>query len=134
MSESGNFLISHNRLTHWDFGMYLPSFCTFSSHVDDDRISGNTIKETSIGLEVESFGFSCDSFADGYRITGNTLTKSVAGDTGIFIRARGLSAQGSAQNEVVTGNSITHFSDPVSHTAEANGIISGVFDPNHVVP
>jgi len=134
VEESGNFLISHNRLTHWDFGMYLPSFCTFSPHADDDRISGNTIKETSIGLEVESFGFSCDSFADGYRITGNTITNSVAGDTGIFIRARGLSAQGSAQNEVVTGNSITHFSDPVSHTAEANGIISGVFDPNHGVP
>ena len=31
-------------------------------------------------------------------------------------------------------NTVTHFSDPVSHTPEANGIISGVFDPNHIVP
>ena len=134
MEESGNFVISHNRLTHWDFGMYLPSFCTFTPHADDDGITGNTIKETSIGIEVESFGVSCDSFADGYRITGNTITDSVPGDTGIFIRARGLDAHGSAQNELVTGNTITHFGDPVSHTAEANGIISGVFEPNHLVP
>ena len=35
---------------------------------------------------------------------------------------------------LVTGNSITHFSDPVSHTAETNGVISGVFDPNRIVP
>jgi hypothetical protein len=38
------------------------------------------------------------------------------------------------QNELVTGNTIAHFSDPVSHTAEANGVISGVFDPNRIVP
>jgi hypothetical protein len=119
---------------HWDFGMYLPSFCTFTPHADDDRITGNTIQEASIGIEVESFGFSCDSSTDGYRNTGNKHTTAVLGDTGIFIRARGLDAHGSAQNELVTGNTITDFGDPVSHTAEANGIISGVFDPNHIVP
>jgi hypothetical protein len=29
---------------------------------------------------------------------------------------------------------ITHFSDPVSHTAEFNGMISGLFEPNRVGP
>jgi len=133
MSESGNFLISHNKLTHWDFGMYLPSFWTSTPHADDDRITSNTIKEASIGIEVESFGVSCDAFADGYRITGNRITNSAAlGDTAIFIRARGTNAQGSAQNELVTGNTIVNFSDPVSHTAEFNGVISGVFEPNRI--
>src|SRR5262249_51326580 len=134
IEESGGFNISHNNLTHWDFGMYLPSFCTFTPHADNDTIIGNTVKESSIGIEVESFGVTCDSFADNYRITGNRVTNSVLGDTGIFIRARGLGAHGSAQNEIVTGNTITHFSDPVSHTAELNGVISGVFDPNKIVP
>ena len=87
-----------------------------------------------MGIEVESFGVSCDAFADGYSITGNTITNSALGDTGIFIRARGLDGRGSAQNELVMGNTIKHFSDPVSHTAEFNGVISGVFEPNHIVP
>ena len=113
--------------------MYLPSFCTSTPHADDDRITSNTIKEASIGIEVESFGVSCDAFADGYRITGNRITNSAAlGDTTIFIRARGTNAQGSAQNELVTGNTIVNFSDPVSHTAEFNGVISGVFEPNRI--
>jgi hypothetical protein len=103
-------------------------------HADGNRITDNTIKDVSIGIEVESFGVSCDAFADNDRISSNKITNTVLGDTGIFIRARGIAAHGSAQNELVTGNSITHFSDPVSHTAETNGVISGVFDPNRIVP
>jgi hypothetical protein len=134
VDETGHFIVAHNTLSHWDFGMYLPSFCTVTPHADSNRITDNTIKDVSIGIEVESFGVSCDAFADNDRISSNKITNTVLGDTGIFIRARGISAHGSAQNELVTGNTITHFSDPLSHTAEANGAISGVFDPDRIVP
>ena len=68
------------------------------------------------------------------KVVNNTITQFQT----TAILGEGASTLKISGNDITTpstpANTITHFSDPVSHTPEANGIISRVFEPNHIVP
>lgn len=136
VSEASNVTVSSNTLTHWEFGIYFSVSCAVLGNASDNVITKNILREVGDGIDVDSSANSCDTHADRYTVTGNKITDTAAqGVEAIFFRARGFSTHhGNALNELVTGNTITHFNETVVQSQLTDGTLSGTFAPNTVHP
>ena len=136
--EASPLTLSGNTVTDWRIGLQMLSFCGSGLPVSHNVVKSNTFKEVTTGIILQSTPFySCDSHLDHITVTGNKVTDTAGlGSNGIALVASwDGSLNAYAQNELIKGNSVKHFSDAYSFSTSGPQVfVSGVFAPNTTLP
>lgn len=74
LSEASPLTISGNTVTDWEIGLQMLSFCGSGLSVTHNVVKSNTFKEVNTGIILQSTPFySCDSHLDNITVTGNKV-------------------------------------------------------------
>jgi hypothetical protein len=139
--EGSSFIITKNTVTLWGIGIWIDTFCNSASNASFNQVLNNKVNETFMGIRITSVSSgSCDARADNNLVKGNKVMNSPAflGGFGIIVSSNDPAPGApisTAQNNLVTRNTIKHFSNPEMLIAISGGDVTGSsFTANRILP